>query len=246
MTEPGRAIAGAPPEGRARRVVRLGVLLGLVAIVLLFGRQAAACLPEFSVWVDGLGIWGPLVFVVGYVAATVAFIPGSLLTLAGGAIFGLAKGTLLVFLGASLGAIAAFLVSRHFARAAVERRIAGMPRFAAIDHAIGRDGLKIVVLLRLTPVVPFVLLNYALGLSRVRLRDYVLACFGMLPATLLYVYSGKVAGDLAQVAAGVGEERGWYEYVAWGVGLVAVFVVTTIIVRIARRALDEEVEEEGA
>ncbi len=245
----------APPEGggpvdgklarasKSRFAVRAAVLVLLVAALVLFGRRVAGYLPEFTAWVDGLGFWGPVVFVAGYAVATVAFIPGSLLTLAGGAIFGLWKGTLLVFVGASLGAIGAFLVSRYAARGAVERRIAGKRRFAAIDRAVQREGLKITFLLRLTPVVPFALLNYALGLTRVRLVDYALACIGMLPATLLYVYYGKVAGDLAQLAAGVGQERGWDDYAKWGVGLVATIGATAIIVRIARRALREEVGE---
>ena len=245
----------APPEGggpvdgkpagasKSRFAVRAAVLILVVAALLLFGRRVAGYLPDFTAWVDGLGFWGPVVFVLGYAVAAVAFIPGSLLTLAGGAIFGLWKGTLFVFIGASLGSIGAFLVSRYVARRAVERRIAGEPRFAAIDRAVRREGLKITFLLRLTPVVPFVLLNYALGLTRVRLVDYALACIGMLPATLLYVYYGKVAGDLAQLAAGVGQERGWGDYATWGVGLVATIAVSTVIVRIARRALREEVGE---
>ncbi len=244
-----------PPEGsgpadgtpvkasKSRLAVRAAVLVLVVAALLLFGRRVAAYLPEFTAWVDGLGVWGPVVFVAGYAIATVAFIPGSLLTLAGGAIFGLWKGTLFVFIGASLGSIGAFLVSRYVARGAVERRIAGEPRFAAVDRAVRREGLKITFLLRLTPVVPFVLLNYALGLTRVRLVDYAVACIGMLPATLLYVYYGKVAGDLAKLAAGVGQERGWGDYATWGVGLVATIAVSTVIVRIARRALREEVGE---
>ena len=120
-----------------------------------------------------------------------------------------------MFFGASLGSIGAFLVSRYLARGAVERRIAGEPRFAAIDRAVQREGLKITFLLRLTPVVPFVLLNYALGLTRVRLVDYAVACIGMLPATLLYVYYGKVAGDLAKLAPGSARERGWATTPYW-------------------------------
>ena len=233
----------APRTSRSRLAFRLAVLAAAIVALLLFGRRVAGYLPEFTAWVDGLGVWGPVVFGLGYAVAAVALVPGSLLTLAGGAIFGLWKGTIFVFAGASLGAIGAFLVSRYLARAAVERRIAGVRRFAAIDRAVAREGLKIVVLLRLTPVVPFVLLNYALGLTRVRLVDYVTACLGMLPATLLYVYYGKVAGDLAELASGGEREHDWGTYVGWGVGLVATLAVTTMIVRIARRALREEVGE---
>ncbi len=228
---------------KAKLALRIAAVVALVAVLLLFGRRVAGYLPEFSAWVDGLGVWGPVVFVLGYTVATVAFIPGSLLTLAGGAIFGLAEGTALVFAGASLGATAAFLASRYMVRGAIERRVAAEPRFAAIDRAVGREGFKIVLLLRLTPVVPFVLLNYALGLTRVKLRDYVLAFSGMLPATLLYVYYGKVVGDLAEIAAGSGGERGWETWVFTGVGLVATIAVITVVTRIARRALREEVGE---
>lgn len=228
---------------KLRLAVRVAAVAAAVAVVLLFGRRVASYLPEFTSWVDGLGVWGPLVFVLGYAVATVAFIPGSLLTLAGGAIFGLAEGTALVFVGACLGATGAFVASRYFVRGAIERRVAAEPRFAAIDRAVGRQGFRIVLLLRLTPIVPFVFLNYALGLTRVKLRDYVGACVGMIPATVLYVYYGKVIGDVAQIAAGVGEERGLADHALLALGLVATVVVTTIIVRIARRALKEEVGE---
>lgn len=228
---------------KAGFVLRAAAVVLLIAALLLFGRRVASYLPEFTAWVDGLGLWGPIVFVLGYIVATVAFIPGSLLTLAGGAIFGLAEGTALVFVGASLGATAAFLASRYVVRGAIEKRVAAEPRFAAIDRAVGREGFKIVLLLRLTPIVPFVLLNYALGLTRVRLGDYVRAFVGMLPATLLYVYYGRVIGDVAEIAAGVGDERGWGDHALLGVGLIATVAATTIIVRIARRALREEVGE---
>lgn len=238
--DPETAGAGTTKAGWA---LRAAVVVALVAALLLYGRRVAGYLPEFSAWVDGLGVWGPVVFVLGYVVATVAFIPGSLLTLAGGAIFGLAEGVVLVFAGASLGATAAFLASRYLIRGAIEKRVAAEPRFAAIDRAVGREGFKIVLLLRLTPVVPFVLLNYALGLTRVKLRDYLYALGGMLPATLLYVYWGKVAGDLAEIAAGGGQERGWETHVFTGIGLVATIAAVALIVRVARRALREEVGE---
>ena len=228
---------------KAKLAIRAAAVVALIAALLLFGQRVAGYLPEFSAWVDGLGLWGPVVFVLGYAVATVSFIPGSLLTLAGGAIFGLGEGTALVFVGASLGATGAFLASRYLVRGAIERRVAAEPRFAAIDRAVGREGFKIVVLLRLTPVVPFVLLNYALGLTRVKLSHYVSAFVGMLPATLLYVYYGKVLGDVAEVASGVEVEQGWGTYLGTGIGLVATIAVIVIVTRIARRALKEEVGE---
>ena len=215
-------------------------LIGVAALVGLFflARQAGGLIPEFATWVEGLGLWGPVVFIVGYAVAAVAFVPGSLLTLAAGAVFGIGPGTLYVFVGATLGATAAFLVARYIARAAIERRINNYPRFAAVDEAVAKEGGKIVFLLRLSPVFPFVLLNYALGLTRVKLRDYVVASLGMLPGTLLYVYYGKVAGDVAALAAGgQSTERGWEHYLFLGVGLVATLAVTTVVTRMAGRAL---------
>ncbi len=180
---------------------------------------------------------GPLVFIGGYILAAVAGVPGSLLTLAAGAIFGLAFGVLYVFIGATLGASAAFLVSRYVARTQIEQRVAGNAKFQSLDRAIAADGRKIVFLLRLSPVFPFSLLNYALGLSQVRFLDYVVASIGMLPGTVLYVYYGKLAGDVAAVAAGGAPERGTAYYVVLVVGLVATIAVTTIVTRVARRSL---------
>ena len=217
------------------------ILGGLVAVVLLIsvGRQVGGRLPQFAEWVDGLGVWGPAVFVAGYAGATVAFVPGSVLTLAAGAIFGFVRGVAYVMIGATLGASLAFLVARYIARGAIERRLEGNRRFAAIDRAVGREGRKIVFLLRLSPVFPFNLLNYALGLTNVRFVDYFIACLGMIPGTLLYIYYGKLAGDVAQLAGGAAVGRGPEYYAVLGLGLLTTVVVTTIVTRTARRALQE-------
>jgi uncharacterized membrane protein YdjX (TVP38/TMEM64 family) len=213
----------------------LKIALAVLAVVALacVGRAAAAHFASFAAWVQGLGPAGPLVFIVAYAAAVVAFVPGSLLTLAAGAIFGLVAGTLYVLVAATLGSTLAFLVSRYVARGLVERRLAGNPKLAAIDRAIGAEGRKIVLLLRLSPAFPFSVLNYALGLTRVRLADYVLASVGMLPGTLLYVYSGKLAGDVAALASGAAVAKGAGYYTFLGVGLVATLAVTLVVTRIA-------------
>jgi uncharacterized membrane protein YdjX (TVP38/TMEM64 family) len=217
------------------------VAAGVVALAALIalGRAAGGWLPRFAAWVNGLGAWGPLAFVAGYAAAVVAFVPGSVLTLAAGAIFGLARGALYVFVAAVLGSTAAFLVARHLARHAIERRIAANPRFAAIDRAVAAEGRKIVFLLRLSPVFPFTLLNYALGLTRVRFTDYVLASPGMIPGTLLYVYYGKLAGDVAALAGGAPIQKGAGYWTVLSLGLAATVIVTTLITRTARRALHD-------
>jgi len=213
--------------------------VAVVAALVVAGRLAGGALPRFTAWVNGLGVWGPIVFILGYAAAVVAFVPGSVLTLAAGAIFGLAQGTVYVFVAAVLGSAAAFLVARHLARAAVERRIARNPRFCAIDRAVAAEGRKIVFLLRLSPVFPFTLLNYVLGLTRVRFADYVVASLGMIPGTLLYVYYGKLAGDVATLAAGAPAPRGAGYWTVLALGLAATVAVTTVVTRAARRALRE-------
>lgn len=225
----------APPPRPSPARIAVGVI-ALLAL-LLFARQGGAHLPQFAAWVNSLGVWGPVVFVAGYAAAVVAFVPGSLLTLAAGAIFGLTRGVILVFIAAVLGSSLAFLVSRYLARDAIERRVSGNARFAAIDRAVGAEGRKIVFLLRLSPVFPFTLLNYALGLTRVRFADYLVASIGMLPGTLLYVYYGKLAGDVAALAGGAPVQKGPGYYAILALGLVAAIAVTAVVTRTARRAL---------
>jgi uncharacterized membrane protein YdjX (TVP38/TMEM64 family) len=225
------------------RWLNWGSLAGLALVaVLLLGRLAGDRVPALVSWVEGLGPWAPAALIVAYTVGTVALVPGSLLTLAAGALFGVVRGTVYALLGASLGAVAAFLIARHLARGPVERRVLGDPRFQRIDEAIGREGRRVVFLLRLSPVFPFTLLNYALGLTRVRFFDYLLGCLGMLPGTLLYVYQGKLVGEV--VALGAGEvERGPGYYSVLVLGLAATVVVTVLVTRLANRALKEETSD---
>jgi uncharacterized membrane protein YdjX (TVP38/TMEM64 family) len=220
-------------------VAGIAVLVGLVVL----GRQAGGWVVAFRDWVAGLGAWGPAIFIAGYALAVVAFVPAAILTLAAGAVFGLLPGVAYVFVAAVLGSSLAFLVSRYVARGALERRLAATPRFAAIDRAVAQQGRRIVFLLRLSPVFPFVLLNYALGLTRIRFVDYLVAAPGMLPATFLYVYYGSVGGEAAALAGGAGTARGAGGWTVLIVGLVATVVVTVLVTRIARRALREATGE---
>jgi len=231
------AVEVSPPAGGKPSFAKLA--LGAVALLALIvlARQGGAYIPQFAQWVNSLGVWGPIVFIAGYAAAVIGFVPGSVLTLAAGAIFGLVGGVVYVFIAAVLGSSGAFLVSRYVARSAIEKRLAGNARFAAIDRAVGAQGRKIVFLLRLSPVFPFTLLNYALGLTRVRFVDYLVASFGMLPGTLLFVYYGKLAGDVAALAGGAAVEKGAGYYAVLALGLVATVLVTAVVTRTARKAL---------
>jgi uncharacterized membrane protein YdjX (TVP38/TMEM64 family) len=216
-------------------------IAGVVALIVL-GRVAGRYLPAAARWVDGLGPWGPVAFVLLYAAAVVAFIPAAPLTLAAGAIFGLARGVVYVFVAATLGSALAFLVARYVARRAVERRLTGN-RFAAIDRAVAAEGRKVVFLLRLSPVFPFTLLNYVLGLTRVGFGDYMLGAFGMIPGTILYVYYGTLAGNVLALAGGAPVEKGAGYWTVLAIGLIATVAVTTVVTRIARRALREATGE---
>lgn len=212
----------------------------LVGGLLLGGRllPVADWLKAFNTWVAGLGPWGFVVFVGAYVAATVFFLPGSILTLGAGFIFGVFKGTLAVSAGSTLGAAAAFLVSRYLARDAVGRKLAGSDKFQAVDRAIGRQGAKIVLLLRLSPVFPFNALNYLLGLTAVRFWAYAGASWlGMLPGTLLYVYLGYAGRAGLEAAAGQNAGGGMWRLVYMAAGLLATLAVTVYVTRLARQAL---------
>jgi uncharacterized membrane protein YdjX (TVP38/TMEM64 family) len=228
-----------PSEGGLPPLAKGALGLGAVVLLYFLAREAGSYVPAVAAWVDTLGFWGPLAFIVIYALAVVGFVPGAILTLAGGAIFDLASGTLYVFIAAVLGSTGAFLVARYLARHAIEKRIDDNPKFASIDRAVGEQGLKIMFLLRLSPAFPFSFLNYALGLTSVRLRDYLLASFGMIPGTVLYVYYGKLIGDVAALAGGAAPDKDAAYYAVLGVGLLATVLVTALVTRVATRALKD-------
>lgn len=207
------------------------------------GFDPQALLRTALEWVDGLGWAGGFAFMVIYIAATVAFLPGSILTLGAGVVFGVLWGTLYVFVGATLGAIAAFLVGRYLARGWISEKITGNQKFAAIDKAVAEEGFQIVFLTRLSPVFPFNLLNYAFGVTGVSLKDYALGSVGMIPGTVMYVYIGSLAGDLARIGT---ESQPTNPTVQWAiriVGFLATVAVTIYVTRVARNALAVKVSE---
>lgn len=210
-----------------------------IGIVIYAAQQQSAQIPEFGRWIVQLDGYGAVVFVLGYAFATVLFIPGSALTLLGGALFGLVHGIALVFVAATLGSCLAFLVARYCARGIVKRKLESDPRFSAIDKAVRLDGLRIAFLLRLSPLVPFNVLNYCLGLTQIRFLHYILAGIGMLPGTMLYVYYGKMVGDLAAFATFTTPERGPLEYAVLLVGLVATVYACRRVSRLARDAFNQ-------
>jgi uncharacterized membrane protein YdjX (TVP38/TMEM64 family) len=198
-------------------------------------------------WIEGLGYWGLLAFGLIYVAAVVALIPGSVLTLAAGALFGLIGGTMIASLASTTGAALAFLLSRYSARDWVAAKLRRYPEFEAIDQAIGRSGWKIVTLLRLSPAVPFNLQNYLYGLTGIRFWPYVLSSWlAMMPATFMYVYLGDLGRESLQAVGSVEHARSPTEWVVLIVGLIATVAVTVYLTRLARKTLREQIGIAGA
>ena len=194
-------------------------------------------------WIEGLGVWGPVVFALIYVAATLVLAPVFLLTVAAGALFGLVQGTIAVSIASTVGAAMAFLVARYFAREKVSEYVKRSPKFDAIDKAIDEGGWKIVALLRLSPAVPFNLQNYAYGLTSIRFWTCVLTSWlFMLPGTFMYVYLGKAVGLAAFTAAGAGREKTIAEWVLLGLGLIAAVVVTVYVTRLATKAIKQRTQ----
>ncbi|MDJ0650890.1 MAG: TVP38/TMEM64 family protein [Xenococcaceae cyanobacterium MO_188.B19] len=191
-------------------------------------------------WVDSLGAVGAIAFMVIYIVATVGFLPGSILTLGAGVVFGVIQGSIYVFIGATIGATCAFLVGRYFARGWISQKIAGNEKFAAIDRAVGKEGLKIVLLTRLSPIIPFNLLNYGLGITGVSLKDYVLASIGMIPGTVMYVYFGSLIGNIATINPEEATTPTVQKAIFIIGGIIAVAVIL-YVTKIARKALDESI-----
>jgi uncharacterized membrane protein YdjX (TVP38/TMEM64 family) len=192
---------------------------------------------HFQGYIENLGPLGAMVFALTYVVLTIFLVPGSALTLGAGAIFGLWRGAVTVIVGANLGALCSFMLARTFLREKVEQWAKVNPKFAALDRAIGREGFKMILLSRLSPVFPFTLLNYLLGLSKVRVRSYVLAnMIGMLPGTFLYVYLGATAREALTGSSGL---------LVKAIGLVATIAVVALVTRTARRALAKAEQEDS-
>ncbi|MEE8441093.1 MAG: TVP38/TMEM64 family protein [Spirochaetia bacterium] len=218
--------------------VRLVVLIVLIGAVLGLGWyfDAQSYLRDVLEWIRDRGAAGVALFICVYIVATVLFIPGSILTLGAGFVYGVVLGTVWVSIASTIGATAAFIVGRYFARGWVSVKVSGSERFASIDDAVGREGWKIVGLTRLSPIFPYNLLNYAYGLTKVSLRDYFFASWiGMLPGTVMYIYIGSLAGDLATI--GGERSRSPVDWVIYGLGFVATITVTVFVTRLARKAL---------
>lgn len=219
------------------------VALLAAAIIAVLVGPTEEWVRESLEWIRGLGAAGGAAFVGIYVVATILFIPGSLLTLGAGFLFGLMWGTVVVSIGSTVGALIAFFVGRYLARDAVERRIEQMPKFQALMRALEGDALKVVFLVRLVPLFPFNVLNYAFGLTGISWRKYLVASWlGMLPGTIAYVWAGAAAETFVR-AMSVEQAPGTATWLMWGVGGVALVSVVVFVTRRARAELEQIVAQ---
>lgn len=229
-----------------KRIVLFFSIALLLALLIVATRSAYVqdVLRSLLMRIEDLGWWGPVAFVAIYNLATVLFIPGSVLTLGGGAIFGLWWGSVYVFAASTLGAVFAFAIGRYLCRDRVVKYMESHPKFKALDRAVSQQGLKIVFLTRLCPLFPFNLLNYALGITQVSLKDYVLGSFGMIPGTIMYVYSGSLVGEVAAIGAICQSTSPHTEAAKLSInilGFIATVTVTVFVTRIASKALEESI-----
>jgi len=224
---------------------RIRLVLGIAAVVGVVVGVRFLPVDRWAEWliakVHGAGAWGAVAFAAAYVIAPLLLLPGSLLTIGAGFLYGGLFGTLLVSPASVLAAAVAFLLGRTALRKRVERRIASDPRLRAIDAAVAEKGLRVVFLLRLSPVVPFSLLNYALGATRVGFWTYVAASFlGMLPGTFLYVSLGAAATSAVQLK---GAHGGPLPLI---LGVVATIAAVAVLTLIGRRALRDALRQREA
>jgi uncharacterized membrane protein YdjX (TVP38/TMEM64 family) len=220
---------------RVELLVVAALAVAAVAVFLPVGDWIVALLAR----VERLGPWAGVLLAALWIPAALLLVPGSLITLGTGFLLGVGWGMLTVSIGSTLGAVVAFLVGRTLARDRVRIWIADRPRFRAVDRAVETGGLAIVLLTRLSPLFPYNFLNYAYGLTGVRLRDYALGSWvGMLPGTLLYVVLGSTAQALASLGTG-DRERSALEWTLFGVGLLATAAATWIVARRATAILEE-------
>jgi uncharacterized membrane protein YdjX (TVP38/TMEM64 family) len=229
VTEPVRS-----PGNRKSTLLRIGVALVVVGGLFALFRflPVGAWIESFKVWVAGQGLLGVVAYALAYVG--VSLVPGgpaAVMTLAGGAVFGFVKGTILVSVSSTLGATLAYFLARTVLRERASRMAAASSRFAGLNRAIEKEGGKIVALVRLSPLFPFTVVNYLFGLTPVRPLVYVVASWvAMLPGTAAYVYLGSALGEVAS------EAEPARKAIQLTLGAVAI-VATVLIARFAAKAI---------
>jgi uncharacterized membrane protein YdjX (TVP38/TMEM64 family) len=214
----------------------LWLLLGVVLVAVGFGVSQlplAQWAQSLRIWIEALGALSFVAFALAYILAAILLVPVWWLSITGGLAFGI-WGFVVVPISATLGASAAFLVSRYFARGRIREWLVHRPQYHAVDQAVSEEGWKVVALLRLSPLVPYNLMNYFCGMTGVSFPAYLVATFlGSIPVTAMYVYLGFIG---QAVASGT---MGWLQWMLLGIGLAATAGATVLITRRVRPKLAE-------
>lgn len=234
------------------RLLLLPVIAAVLTVLWIFA-PVKEWMEDFQDWVEARGrYWGLLVLALAYTPACLTFFPAAAITLLAGALYadsflGVIETTSFILCGATLAACVAYALGHWFFRDWIERKVANSPRFRALDRAVTEQGFKIVLLTRLSPAIPFTLLSYLFGVTKVRFRDYVIASWiGMLPGTLMYIALGSAAKGLAVLLTELGEGRvgeNLGQAAVYLIGLAATIAAVVVVTRIARRALREAMKE---
>jgi uncharacterized membrane protein YdjX (TVP38/TMEM64 family) len=224
-----------------KKLATLLITISLLMTAYFLGPQNL--FPSSLNLIASLGAWGGLLFILLYIFATVLCIPGSILTLSAGVLFGVVHGSLLVSAGSTLGATAAFLTGRYITQKWVLKKIQVNGQFQTIDQAVSAKGWKIVILTRLTPALPFNFLNYAFGLTKISLPTYMFASWlGMIPATVMYVYIGSLSRDIATLETSQ-QPLTSTEWIFNFFGLGVTIALALYIARIAQQILGQKCNE---
>ena len=220
------------------------ILLFFVSIVVVTSFDIKTLWETSLLWVEKLGFWGYLLFFFIYNLGTLFFVPGSVLTVKGGCLYGLFLGTIIVLISAIIGAIVTFLLGRYYCRDWVNSQLEKYPTLKKIDKVVAKEGWKIVFLTRLCPLFPFNLLNYFFGITQVTLKDYIIGSLGIFPGTVMYVYIGSLARDLATFDASHYHTNPEAQSVMWVihlVGLIATIAITIYTVEIAKKTINQNI-----
>ncbi|MBI3317417.1 MAG: TVP38/TMEM64 family protein [Candidatus Omnitrophica bacterium] len=214
-------------------LARVSLVILVAAAVVSFHKTGA--LQSTLNWIEGSGIWGPFIFIGVYILSILFFIPSFVFTFSGGVLFGLWKGTVLSLLANGAGSVCALLMGRYLARNIVEKKFAHRREFERIAQAVQKKGWKMIALARVSPVFPFLIGNYAFGVTRIPAWKYFLASvLGSIPSAAVYTYAGFVTGSLASLhSANHGRTPG--EWLLLILGLAGTIFLTVYLQKIVRQ-----------
>lgn len=196
---------------------------------------------ELIAWLQTMGSLGPALFASVFILATLLLFPASPLAMLAGYLYGPLTGSVATSFAGLMSAVLAFLISRYLAGERMTAWLLGYPRAQAVNTAVSDDGFRVVFLLRLASILPFIPLSYLLGMSRMSIRQYVLATWtGLLPGTVLYVFTGSLVSEVSQLS----ESGETVSHITWALtiaGGIVVIITLTMIARRARRVLNQKV-----